>query len=386
MSKALLRYVSFIILGFTINPAGAQEGANASTNTPTVSGYINIQYAFDHGQLPLSSSYRVPGPVSGFLVHQGTFMITHETENVEFLLDIPYRRASFLNGTFSPDPSRDNEIELGTQEAQAMLKWSTTSGLSFQAGQFDSPFGLEANDTKDIFFARHGIMRDMRPRTHTGVQIDYARLPFVLQMIIANAGEGGRQQSGRSPSLGLRAIWSEGQGSIGLGLLAEDVYGSYALDASDISYRPRILANLVGEIELNNFFISVEGSVIQSEFSKTKNLESSLAQVNHDMVMGFLVQVVRPVTEKIKAGLRYEYTKNDERNPYVRFVDNQMGTNSQVGQGGFLSKMTLGARYDLNEDVQLRGDLNFNTVDVGVDVPGTQVGFTTGTLAMVYSF
>lgn len=389
MSKiilSLLVLVSFQTFAQTNPPKSA--GSNSGLIT---SGYIDTQMQWGHGILKLNAAEDMPGDPTGFSIYQGSMMLSDEFEKAELVIDIPFHQKTTPdvtnNGTVTI-PS--NSLELGTREAQAYVKYQYDMGLFWQLGQFDSAFGLEGNDSADMIFSQFGILQPFTPNTHTGLLVGYSSLPFYVNLLIANGDSRGLQASTQSPQFGARFGWSQDPFQFSVGALYTKTDGNYFLQGGETpSYKPNIIINAVFTATIRKMDFGFELDIAQSRQGVAQTING---RKDHEKVFGAMMQGSYAITDKMAVGLRYEYLKNDETNQFVQFADQATNSAAPVtrlsGQGGYVSKMSLGARRVINENLSAKVGAELINLNIGQDAPaeGKTLTWSQASAGVVYSF
>jgi hypothetical protein len=120
-----------------------------------VSGFIDAQF-----QTLLSDSNS-----PGFVVQDGALYLSHSLGNGEAKLDLPFQ----MLGT-----GGNSNFAFANAKAQAYLTHACGSHITAKIGQWDTPYGVEVNDTADNFFSRQGLVYATNPVVHTGALLAYA--------------------------------------------------------------------------------------------------------------------------------------------------------------------------------------------------------------------
>lgn len=378
MSKWIIFSVS-ALFSYSHLTWAAPAAPSKDQGAPTVSGFLDVQMQWARGTLDLTATQTMPGPGTGFAVHQGAVMFNDEFENAELTVDLPFRQTT-------SSATSTNNFELGTKEAQAFVKYQYESGVNWQLGQFDSVFGIESNDTMDLVLPQHGILHHFTPNTHTGIMTGYSFLPFYVSVIVGNANSYAQQPSNQSLQFGARIGWSQEPVQVSLGALYTGTSGTYALNGGETpKYKPAVLLNLIAEAEFNNLELGVEADLAQSRIGVAQQVSG---RKEHDLVMGFLGQAIYNFSEKWAAAVRFEYLKNDETNEYVQFIQQNVTTNTLSGNGGYLQKISFGVRRTMNEELVAKLGVDLMNVNIGSDsqAEGKTQGWAQATLAAVYDF
>ncbi len=165
-----------------VSPAPSAPASSVSSSSK-ISGFIDAQY---QGLLSDSNS-------NGFVVHDGAIYLTHTYGKGEAKLDIPFQMVN-SGLTSSSDPAGGNSrFIVGTVKPQAYISHNLSSDFSAKIGQWDTPFGVEMNDTVDNFFARQGLTYTANPFTHTGLIFNYVASDRIsLRAFAANPHDTGK--------------------------------------------------------------------------------------------------------------------------------------------------------------------------------------------------
>jgi hypothetical protein len=127
---------------------------SALEQMPKVGAFLDFQY-----------QYKKETKSPGFVLQDGALYISKESNNWGIFLDLPF--------AWGGDASNNN-FKFATEKAQAYVTVSAPYGLGLSVGQFDTIFGFELNDTKDIAFTKPGIVFNAAlPVTHTGALVTY---------------------------------------------------------------------------------------------------------------------------------------------------------------------------------------------------------------------
>ncbi|MCB0392435.1 MAG: outer membrane beta-barrel protein [Bdellovibrionales bacterium] len=168
----------------------------------TFDGFVDLRY--QEGDL---NSYS-----NGFLFHDGAVQILGEFKNnYSLYLDISlgWQKEVDSNNDGVPD-NFENTWGVAKDRAQAFLMHKN-SIFKIILGQFDSPFGFENNDSRDLFFAKHGLMfRLYTPTTHLGVKAEAKIIESIEFHVIASNPQGQGSYAGESPEYGVQILFRSG--------------------------------------------------------------------------------------------------------------------------------------------------------------------------------
>jgi len=383
--SGVITFGLFSAYAFGASPAPAGSGL-------VITGYIDVQHQWGHGILELNQNVEMAGHPTGFTVNEGAMVLSDEFQGVEMTVDIPFRSTNEIDTTTGEYAGEEsNELELATEQAQAYLKYQYDSGFYWQLGQFDSYFGTESNDTVDLLFTDTGILRDFLPRTHTGALVGYSFLPFYVQLLIANPNASTRQPDDQSAEFAVRLGWSQEPIQAAIGFSYTKTDGQYVVTSPAtemIDYQPRLLLNTMVQARFGKLDFAGEMNIAQSRLETAGTVTG---REDHEMVMGYLVQGIFNFNRQFGAGVRYEYIRNDETNKFVQAVQNAPGTpgiTTITGQNGYVSKLTLGTRYFVNDELAAKIGVDLYNLNVGTDLPveGKSITFMQAAAGMVYDF
>ena len=154
-----------------------------------VSGFMDAQLQYSS-----NSAFR-----RGFLINDGAIYMTTDFAGLDFKIDIPFRM--YTQG--SPD------FEIAKTRAQAFVGQKFANGFRWKAGQFDTTFGFEGNDTTDIQFTRQGNVYNFTdPFVHTGLAAGYDFNPELgFNLYVTNPNDRG-VLSGQNLQFGAQLVQS----------------------------------------------------------------------------------------------------------------------------------------------------------------------------------
>jgi len=161
----------------------AQEKKSVDFN---FSGYFDFRFnSIENNDNPnFTHSGR---PESGFSIEEAALYISAQATDFSFFLDLPVRREKTADGI-----SESNQLDLGLDRAQAYVKVPLKENLFLTLGQFDTPYGVELNDSKDRIFMKTGLLYDYAlPVTHTGVSVDGSVNSLSYRVLAANSNNKG---------------------------------------------------------------------------------------------------------------------------------------------------------------------------------------------------
>lgn len=268
---------------------------------------------FDFRFSSYGADQKVTNPENGFGVEDGAFYVNYESGKLSMLLDIPFRRYKNVdNPSYSgnqANASDNGNFIFGADKVQAYGKYKLNDHIVIDAGQFDTLFGLELNDSKDRYFSRTGLIYDQfLPVTHTGGMVEFVWGGSYLKGFSANpnnkgslgSSSNGDEQFEYGASAGYTNEFIRGQ----VGYLVRPIN-----KANGISGGRRELIDLLLGGSYGRFSIDFEYARLQDDSKNT--LTASDASDSEDAAEGFVGIASYQWTEAMSSGVRYEYVKND---------------------------------------------------------------------------
>lgn len=179
------RFLISLLVVAGLTPAGA---ALAEGMPFKINGFADGQFHWDSSGGTNNN---------GFSLHDGAIYLSAEVSGAKLMVDLP----------FNSNSDTSNFMHTMFAKAQAYVGYKYDFGFWWQLGQWDTIYGFEANDTKDITFSRHGsIYNEVTPATHTGLLIGYNFTDTVgFKALIANGS-----------STAVAALEYDGESSTGL--------------------------------------------------------------------------------------------------------------------------------------------------------------------------
>ena len=287
----------------------------------------------------------------GFTLNDAALMMRANYKFAEAVVDLPFYTTD--TGTPSSTNPHSNAFNFATEQAQAYLNFHNFSSMPIyvRAGQYDSFFGLEANDSRDRFFADKGIIKNMLPWTSTGALAGWSHDGMTLQAQVANG-----------PSLATNPALATGQWTSSGGSMT-DTSPSYALNAKyDKNGK---LASLSVMFDHNSGAVvgSPDGLLVDAivgckenrwstglEFVDRKDpgtagaLNTSGDKADYNNSWGIAVLGAYHMTDALSAGMRFEYAHD----PVIAPGTIQLG---DVIQG------SIGPVWQLEKNLALRADI-----------------------------
>jgi hypothetical protein len=294
----------------------------------------------------------------GFMVNDGAIYLTTAAEGIDFLADLPFRLVTGGSPNF----------EFATIKAQAYIGQKYANGIRWKLGQFDTPYGFEANDTHYVAFTRQGSVYNFTdPFVHTGLQLSYVTANlFSVNLVVGAPRDTGPLKAGTNPEFGAQvALLGDLRFSLG-GLAskssANDKF-SYYVDAT-------------AGINLGSLSIDAEVNYQRRQGESTTQATSPYpAGTELPAGIGSLLHVVYNLNEGVSFGARGEYvTKLAKKDP--RAVAGQDYLDKQI-------LVFVGPQFGIAKDMRLKVDYSFQRDE---EYSGTIETIHGGQAAVVYKF
>ena len=342
---------SFAAVGFVASTASAAGTHRYGTRTPAASNTAAVDVsqspaANPPSNLTASSTHktlnwdayadvaaRLPNketfmwtqgtPVTkGFGLNDGALYLSKDFSRATAVVDLPF---------YSSDSN--NDFAFASQKAQAYV--STNFGpVAVKLGQYDTFFGVEANDSIARFFAAQGLMKTfVLPSTHTGVQATYAfGNQFTVRGQIANPNSFGLLKTGTDPEVGGQFRWDSGPTFAAFG--AE--YGTARIDAN----KTNLLAQVMGGTSIGKF-----------SFGGELNSKKSAGSDKNGLGIGLLGAM--QLTDLWSLGARLDFMQDIVSN---RFSSAAAPNPTSMEKGTLVS---VGGSYKLDTDLTVRSDISY---------------------------
>lgn len=241
------------------------------------------------------------------------------------------RASAFVDLSFGPSVNlTDRSLVFSHESSQAHIQYQLESAV-LTLGQYDSFFGVEAEDSRDRFFASQGsIATFLHPSTHTGVMVKFKNGDLIGRVQMANPN-GSPEVGPQNPELGaqLRLERGAGYGALGLSVGEE----------SEGIHRQSTLVDLMFGL------VSGDGE-FQFDFDVSLRKESGVDR----QVVGLGAYGNYLVNDSLTWGARFES------------LNNLQG----IGRlGGFIERITelsVGPSYRLEPGLTFRGDLTYSSI------------------------
>lgn len=296
------------------SPAESNPPAMKRESAIRLNGFIDSQYLFNTTQ----SLHR------GFVINDGAIYVAGENAGLDWKLDLPFRMTGSGNSGFRFAESRGTQAYLGQKFA---------GGWKWKIGQYDSPFGLESNDTADIPFSRQGsVYYSMMPYVHTGLGVGYDFSDSVgMNAFFQNPNDRG-VLGGNGVQYGFQFVLNQPKARFSAGVLMDTPAG----------LSQNVFADATGGFTLGAFTADLE--FCYSIRNDLLNPETAAASNG----IGVLGQLLYNHTDELSFGVRGEYVTQFAVTD-VRSTASQTALKSQI-------LVFAGPQYYLTKNIRLKGD------------------------------
>ncbi len=253
---------------------------------------------------------------SSFSLYDSAIYIGKKMGSTQVFFDIPVT-STITAGSI--------DLNIGKVRGQGWVEHTTSYGLSFKAGQFDTIYGFESNDTKDIVFTRQGVVyNNVDPFVHMGLLMTYNFTPsFYANLIVGNHHD-----------------WAW-RGNV---MLEPGLKVGYA----DSSFRASVGGYVAGNGSGENWYLN--NMIGFTAGMLAMDLEVDLKKLEANTAVGYagMLQAVGTFNDWMSAGVRGEYSKSA-----VAGVDTQY-------------QITVGPQFKVSDSMTFRTDYNYrSTTAVG---------------------
>ena len=315
-----------------VTPANVDPAPLTAPATPSlevrrslsIDGFIDPNLA-----IPSRNSIFSAGDLRrGFYLEDASLILSKEFGRGRAVVDLPFSTSSGSTGS--------NAFSFATTRAQAYVSFDR-SPLTVKFGQFDTFLGIEANSSRDRFFSvASAVRRIILPRTHTGAQVGFSTqgdTRFTIRGQIANEnGVSGMGQN--NPEFGLQGRIDADKFYASLGLLLGQARPSDAAGTASEQ-----LIDVAAGLNLGQFHLGAE-------------LDFKKLAFTDDRVFSALVLGAFQLDPALSLGVRAEYLKNAQvAGLAAAELDNALS-------------LAVGPSYKIEDNLSLRGDLDFTTLKV----------------------
>lgn len=295
-----------------VEPAPVRE---EKLEAVAVSGFADAQYRWRSAR-----QYSL-----GFVLQDAALYLASVSGPFQAKLDLPFSMKS-------PDSTTGNgantDFAFAKTRAQAYVQYQPETRFRVKVGQFDTSYGIEANDTVDNFFSRQGhVYTFCDPFVHTGVQAAYdLNSLMTVNALLGNPADTGIGE-GKNPQSGLQAVYNGTlRGSLG-----------FLYQFSDANRR-------------SEFFYS--GTIGASMGAFSVDFEAALTKIpGSTYTGGYLTQAIYSLSDRVSAGVRGEIIRSRAKREYSEASTSPTSDRQYT--------VAIGPSFKLSERVKFRADYTY---------------------------
>ncbi len=293
-------------------PAPARE---EKLEAVSVSGFVDAQHRWRSAR-----QYNL-----GFVLQDAALYLTSVSGPFQAKLDVPFSMKSADSTTGN---GLTTDFAVAKTRAQAYVQYQPQTNLRVKVGQFDTSYGIEANDTVDNFFSRQGhVYTYCDPFVHTGIQAAYDfNSLMTVNALFGNPADTGVGE-GKNPQSGLQAVYNGTvRGSLG-----------FLYQFSDPNQR-------------SEFYYS--GTIGTSLGAFSIDFEAALTRIpGSTYTGGYLAQAIYSISDQVSAGFRGEIIRSRAKREY--------SDASTAPTSDRQYTIAIGPSFKLSERVKLRTDYTY---------------------------
>lgn len=330
---------------------GPLQLPNATTVLPGMlkfSGFADFRYtAYSAPNNPGVANAHAE---SGFGIEDGALATSYDQGPVSFTADISIRRLKDSDQNQSattPNQSSTNRLNFGADGSQLYLKYKANDLWSFDIGQFDGIFGVEAAESRSRSFSKPSLDSGLLPVVFTGAMVEYSSNGWNAKGFASNPsnrGTYGTSASGdENTELGGAVGYSNETFQSQLGYMTRPIN---TVDGTSRGDRSLIDASF--GLSLGKWSLSAEASRIDDP---SKNALTPADPADRENAgYGYLALANYKLTDLELIGLRYESLR-----------DNPGATTYTSGTLGLSSAISYGVSFHhrLHANVDLSTEINF---------------------------
>ena len=276
----------------------------------------------------------------GFSVNDAALYLAKDFSNASAIVDLPFSSTYGSGGA--------NGFAFAQTKAQAYVHMNF-GALGVRVGQYDSFFGIEANDSIARFFANQGLLKGtgVTPLTHTGAQLVYSASRFTVRGQVANANGAGTMTDA-DPEVGVQARFDGG----GFFAAVGGEYGTYRTNASD---KTNYLFEVLGGMVVNKFTLGAQLDV--RKFSGASASGPNTAYPASDKTgFGLGLLGTYEFSDALALGARVDFVKDVNVALAIPPYAQSFNSANAAVDNAFL--VSFGPSYKLDQDLTLRADLS----------------------------
>jgi hypothetical protein len=359
--------ISVLALLTLILFTGQTSKADVKTN-----GFVDARYQFNHGKLALNGASVEQGDLPNtFLIKDGALYISSEKENSSAYLDLAFGQVNSSGGGATAS------LGFAASRSQAFVSHKYDMGLDWKLGRFDTPFGFEAVDTKDILLATQGLVWSLMPFTHDGIFVNYKFAQFNLGVFAGNSNQLGTQAQGRELEIGAKLSWISELYRLSLGYLGNQKDKT----ASGTEFNRESIVDVAAGATMSLLNVDITYDVFTPA---SKTYTTPTAEVKP--VQAFLAQVSYEFLTSFWGIVRFEQVTNGNIGT-MGLVDDSAVTSAITNQNGSMAQqVTAGLKHRIDEALTAKAEANFANFKLNDQSDSKSVSYVTGAVAAVYNF
>ncbi len=282
----------------------------------------------------------------GFSIKSGALMLTGDlSKQTRAVVELPF---------FTAENAGTNALTFAQGYAQAYAAYTMASlPLTFKMGQYASFFGLEANDSRDRFFTQESAAKTyITPWTHMGVQVGWASEGTTKFSVLGQVANSNTVTSGTNSigALGDNNVEVGVQGRIDTGM----AYGALGISYSRAQTLPTI-SNVAIDSNDTNTLIELMGGMNMGSFNWGLQLDSKKTAGFKDSAFALTLLGAYQMSADLGLGARIQTLSNTPASMTI-------GGNSAMIEINNAYGIAVGPSYKLDNNLTIRGDLNFNAI------------------------
>ncbi len=263
-------------------PEKSREIASEETSEGIkVEGFVDLQYRWIEDD----------NVNTGYRINDAALYFSHSYKDINLFLDLPFAfdAEQDTNDNDITETENKNQISFSQGKAQAFVNYKK-SKFDVTFGQFDTIYGFELNDAKDLFFSIPGeTFSKALPVTHSGLLLAYSDNGFTTKLLASNAKNQG-VYNGTNPEYGAQIGYAKDNYYLSIGYLTHNPAN---LGANPVNGTEDTLLDIVAGYSYAGFDINIEYDTLQ---------DSSLADDPNAM----MIHITYKLRDNLILGARYD--------------------------------------------------------------------------------
>ena len=333
--------------------------ASADNHGPKIGGFIDAQYKFEKGPYEINST-SYTGRDNTFAVFQGALTFSHEMGNSSVHVDLAFSNYSAM-GTATTGFSTVNN------RSQAFVMNKYDNGLWWKLGQWDTIYGLDANDVIDTPFNTVSLHRYVLPVTHQGLLLGYKMGDLGFNFHLSNSNQTTPEQTSNKTAGVTTTSADAAKGEMGVKFTyANDMMNGrlgYMMQQYDGDAKYNITGgteSLSNETTLDLGLGAMFGAIgVDFQYVSISNfggLSKNTAGKDADAVANLMLQA-KYAMGKHSFALRFETLENYN-------IVTGMGGNTLGQENDFKAqRIALGMTHKCNDHMMLKADVFQDTLE-----------------------